>query len=182
MMIEIDMEKATFAGGCFWCTEAIFKRINGVESVLSGYAGGEGNAPTYEEVSTGTSGFAEAIQVTFDPSVVDYSVLLHIFFKTHDPTSWDKQGADEGPQYRSIVFYHTEEQKNETESAIKKLEENHIFQTKIVTEVKPFTTFFEAEAYHKNFYDRNEEYPYCRVVINPKLEKLFAEFSDKLKK
>lgn len=176
------MQQATFAGGCFWCTEAIFKRLKGVETVLPGYAGGEGGAPTYEEVSTGTSGFAEAIQITFDPTEVDYSKLLEIFFKTHDPTSWDKQGADTGPQYRSIVFYHSQEQKRTAEELIKKFDDSHIFQSKIVTEVTPFTTFFEAESYHKNFYDRNEEYPYCRVVINPKLEKLLHEFSDQLKK
>jgi peptide-methionine (S)-S-oxide reductase len=176
------MQQATFAGGCFWCTEAIFKRLKGVETVLPGYAGGEGAAPSYEQVSTGTSGFAEAIQITFDPTEVDYSKLLEIFFKTHDPTSWDKQGADTGPQYRSIVFYHSQEQKKTVEELIKKFDDSHIFQSKIVTEVKPFTTFFEAESYHKNFYDRNEEYPYCRVVINPKLEKLLHEFSDQLKK
>lgn len=176
------MQQATFAGGCFWCTEAIFKRLKGVETVLPGYAGGEGKQPSYEEVSSGTSGFAEAIQITFDPTQVGYAKLLEIFFKTHDPTSWDKQGADVGPQYRSIVFYHTQEQKKIVEDLIKKFDDSHVFQSKIVTEVKPFTTFFEAESYHKNFYDRNEEYPYCRVVINPKLEKLLHEFSDQLKK
>jgi peptide-methionine (S)-S-oxide reductase len=176
------MEKATFAGGCFWCTEAIFNHLIGVISVIPGYAGGEGSAPTYEQVSTGASGFAEAIQITFDPSQVTFTSLLNIFFKTHDPTSCDSQGADRGPQYRSIVFFHTDNQRKEVTELIKKLDESFAFSAKIVTEVKPYTTFFEAESYHKNFYEKNKEYPYCRLVINPKLEKLFAEFKDQIKK
>lgn len=175
------MEKATFAGGCFWCTEAIFQHIKGVSSVVSGYAGEGKDNPTYEEVSDGDSGYAEGIQIEFDPNVVQYERLLEIFFKTHDPTSFDRQGADTGPQYRSIVFYHNEEQHETVERLIKHLDDSHIFPSKIVTEVKPFMKFFEAEASHKNFYNRNKDSMYCTVVINPKLDKLFKEFKENLK-
>lgn len=174
-------QKATFAGGCFWCTEAIFKRIKGVESVTSGYSGGTKENPTYEEVSSGETGAAEAIQIVFDDTIVSFERLLEIFFKTHDPASYDRQGADTGSQYRSVVFYHSDDQKKVTVALIQKLDESHIFSGKIVTEVKPFEHFSEAEPYHKNFYDRNKDYPYCTVVINPKLEKLYKEFSEDLK-
>lgn len=173
-------EKATFAGGCFWCTEAIFKRVKGVSKVTPGYAG-DGDNPTYETVSDGNTNFREAVQIEFDPKEASYLTLLEIFFKTHDPTSYDRQGADTGPQYRSVVFYHTEEQKKLVTGLIKKFDDEHVFGGKIVTEVEPFKKFFEAEAYHKNFYDRNKDYPYCTVVINPKIEKLTKEFAENLK-
>ena len=156
-----DKETATLAGGCFWCTEAIFKRVKGVESVTPGYSGSE---------------HTECLQIKFDPKTVTYLKLLEIFFKTHDPASYDKQGADTGPQYRSIVFYQNNSQKEEVEKLIKKFDEEKVFNGKIVTEVKPFTNFYEAESYHKNFYEKNKDNPYCTIVINPKLEKLYKEF------
>ena len=178
----LTLETATFAGGCFWCTEAIFKRVDGVIKVVSGYAGGTIADPTYEQVSSQEAGATEALQITFDPGIISYSKLLEIFFKTHDPTSVDKQGADTGSQYRSIVFFHTKRQKEATDEMIKRLTVAKVFGGKIVTEVKPFERFSEAEAYHKDFYDRNKDNSYCSVVINPKLEKLYREFPDELKK
>lgn len=175
------LETATFAGGCFWCTEAIFKRLKGVETVVSGYSGGTKEHPSYDEVSSGETGAQEAIQITFDSDIVSYTKLLEIYFKTHDPTSYDRQGADAGSQYRSVVFYHTDTQKNEAEEMIKKLDGAKVFAGKIVTDVMPFEHFSEAEKYHQNFYDRNKDYGYCQVVINPKLDKLYKEFHDELK-
>ncbi len=175
------LETATFAGGCFWCTEAIFKRLKGVETVVSGYSGGTKENPSYDEVSSGETGAQEAIQITFDSSVVSYTKLLEIFFKTHDPTSYDRQGADIGSQYRSVVFYHNNNQKKDVETMIKKLDEAKVFAGKIVTDVLPFEHFYEAEKYHQNFYDRNKDYGYCQVVINPKLDKLYKEFHSELK-
>lgn len=175
------LETATFAGGCFWCTEAIFKRLKGVETVVSGYSGGTKENPSYDDVSSGETGAQEAIQITFDSSVVSYTKLLEIFFKTHDPTSYDRQGADSGSQYRSVVFYHNDNQKKDVETMIKKLDEAKVFSGKIVTDVLPFEHFYEAEKYHQNFYDRNKDYGYCQVVINPKLDKLYKEFHDELK-
>lgn len=172
---------ATFAGGCFWCTEAVFKMVKGVLKVTPGYAGDGDFIPTYETVSSGDTNFYEAIQIEFDPSVTSYITLLLIFFKTHDPTSYDRQGADIGPQYRSVVFYHSDDQKNDVNNLIKKFDHEKIFGNKIVTEVKAFKKFFEAEAYHKNFYERNKDNQYCTVVINPKIDKLVKEFSENLK-
>lgn len=177
----INLETATFAGGCFWCTEAIFKRIKGVDSVIPGYAGDGKPNPTYEEVSSGSSGYTESLQIKFNPEKVSYLKLLEIFFKTHDPTSYDKQGEDIGSQYRSIIFYYDNQQQKQTEDLIKKLDEAQIFNKKIITEVLPFAKFYEAETYHKNFYDKNKDDTYCTVVINPKLEKLYKEFSDSMK-
>lgn len=175
------MEKATFAGGCFWCTEAIFQHVKGVNSVVSGFAGEGKDHPSYEDIHEVDSGYAEAIQIEFDSKDVTYSRLLEIFFKTHDPTSFDRQGADVGPEYRSIVFYHNEQQKEVLEKLIKELDASRVFPSRIVTEVKPFMKFFKAEANHQNFYNRNKDSMYCSVVINPKLDKLFKEFSADLK-
>jgi peptide-methionine (S)-S-oxide reductase len=173
------MEKATFGGGCFWCTEAVFQRIKGVNSVVSGYAGGQEPSPTYEEVSSGETGYAEAVQLEFDPAVVDYETLLEIFWATHDPTTLNRQGNDVGSQYRSIIFYHSEDQRVK---ALKFKEEiAKQYSEPIVTKVEEFKNFYTAEQYHQNFYDNNRAHPYCQIVIDPKVAKLLEKFSDKLK-
>jgi peptide-methionine (S)-S-oxide reductase len=172
---------ATFAGGCFWCTEAVFEEVKGVSSVISGYSGGNVVNPSYREVTTGRTGHAEAIQITFDPEIVSFTDLLEIFFRTHDPTTLNRQGADVGTQYRSAIFYHTDAQKNEAEKVIKALEDANIWSDPIVTEVTAFTNFYSAEEYHQEYYSNNPEYGYCRVVIQPKLEKFRKVFKDKLK-
>ncbi len=174
-------ETATFASGCFWCTEAIFLRLNGVSSVISGYTGGKTVDPTYEQVSTGMTGHAEAIQISFNPSIISYQKLLEIFFETHDPTSKDRQGADHGTQYRSVIFYHSEEQKHQAEDMISTLTKTKRYQEPIVTEVLPALPFYQAEEYHQDFYAKNREYPYCTVVINPKLTKLLSTFTKEVK-
>lgn len=174
-------EHATFAAGCFWCTEAIFKRLKGVESVKSGYSGGHMEQPSYELVSSGTTGHAEAIQITFDPAVIPYAKLLEIFFATHNPTTKNQQGADIGTQYRSIIFYHDETQKQSAEEMIKKLEHEKAYDAPIVTEVMPYETFYPAEDYHQEFYEKNQSYPYCTVVVNPKLTKLLEAFRSDVK-
>lgn len=174
-------EKAVFAGGCFWCTEAIFERTKGVEKVLSGYTGGNIKNPTYREVTSGRTGHAEAVMLHYNPEVISFEELLLIFFKTHNPTTLNQQGADVGTQYRSGVFYLTPEQKQQAEQMIQRLEEENIWTDPIVTEVTAFDAFYEAEDYHQNFYDNNKSHPYCNVVINPKLNKLEREFSEHLK-
>src|SRR3990167_11218179 len=163
------METATLAGGCFWCTEAIFKRLKGVTSVVSGYTGGNVENPSYEEVCGGDTGHAEAIQITFDPKVVPYEKLLEIFFALHDPTTLNRQGNDAGTQYRSVIFYTDDEQKKATQKFIDKLNETG---PKVVTELKPFDKFYKAEDYHQKYYEKNAREPYCQIVINPKIEKL----------
>lgn len=175
------MEKATFGGGCFWCVEAIFERVNGVHSVESGYSGGQVQNPSYEQVSSGTTGHAEVVQITYDPGVVSYLELLEIFFKTHDPTTLNRQGADVGTQYRSIVLYHNEEQKAQASEVIRKLDEEEIWKDPIVTAVEPFEAFYSAEAYHQEYYENNPNRGYCRLVITPKVEKFEKIFKDKLK-
>jgi peptide-methionine (S)-S-oxide reductase len=175
------MEKATFGGGCFWCTEAIFERVRGVSSVESGYSGGHLLNPSYQQVSSGTTGHAEVVQITYDPEVVSYLELLEIFFKTHDPTTLNRQGADVGTQYRSIVLYHTEEQKTQASEVIRKLGEEEIWKDPIVTTVEPFEAFYSAEAYHQEYYENNPNAGYCRLVINPKLEKFEKIFKERLK-
>jgi peptide-methionine (S)-S-oxide reductase len=175
------MAMATFGAGCFWCTETIFKQLRGVQSVVSGYSGGWVKNPTYRQVCTGTTGHAEAIQVIYDPSVISYDELLEVFWKTHDPTTRDQQGNDVGPQYRSIVFYHNEQQKRLAEHDKQKLDASGAFSVPIVTEVVPFTAFYRAEAYHQNYYDENPTKPYCRVMIKPKLDKLKQVFAAKLR-
>ena len=175
----VKMQKATFAGGCFWCTEAIFKNIRGVKNVEVGYSGGAAGVPTYEEVSTGKTGYAEAIQVTFEPKLVSYSDLLYLFFRTHDPTTKDRQGPDFGPQYRSVIFYKDGYQKIKAEKEKKKAQK--LYDSHIVTEIIPFKNFFPAEDNHQNYYGKNKNNSYCKVVIDPKIRKLQKDFRKYLK-
>ena len=182
---KIDSNKnniATFGGGCFWCTEAVFERLNGVIKVESGYSGGTVPNPTYEAVCTGNTGHAEVIQITYDQSIISYEELLHVFFKTHDPTTLNRQGADVGTQYRSVIFYHDEEQKKIAEIVKHELDSAKIWDNPIVTEISQFEKFYIAEEYHQNYYDNNSNQPYCSFVITPKLEKFEKVFKDKLKK
>lgn len=180
--MEQPLEIATLGAGCFWCVEAIYQRLEGVEKVASGYSGGTVKNPTYEQVCTGKTGHAEVIQVTFDPKKLSFKELLDVFFKTHDPTTLNKQGADAGTQYRSAIFYHSPEQKKIAEQVKQETEAAKIWDDPIVTEIAPFTVFFKAEEYHQNYYNENSYQPYCMMVINPKLSKFKKEFSSKLKK
>lgn len=174
-------ETATFGGGCFWCTEAIFKNLKGVETVESGYSGGKVKNPTYREVCTGETGHAEVIQITFDPAVISYGELLEVFWKTHDPTTLNRQGADVGTQYRSVVFYHSTEQKETAEHYKAELNKENVFKKPIVTEITPFDQFYKAENYHQDYYENNSSQGYCQIVIVPKLEKFRKVFKEKLK-
>lgn len=182
MEVEKELEVATFAGGCFWCTEAVFLELDGVKSVVSGYIGGSIANPTYEEVSRGDTGHAEATQITFDPRKISYGELLEIFFATHDPTTLNRQGADVGTQYRSEVFYHNDEQKKITEEYIALMTTERTFGNPIVTKVSPAPKFYAAEDYHQNYYSRNQSQSYCSYVITPKVKKVKEQFKDKLKK
>lgn len=175
-------EIATFAGGCFWCTEAIFKRIHGVSTVFSGYTGGEVINPTYSQVSTGKTGHTEAVQIEFDPKIISYGRLLDIFWHLHDPTTLNQQGADIGTQYRSAIYYHNEMQKNAAFESREKIDESKELKGEIVTEIKPFTSFYKAEDYHQNFFENNPVYPYCSLVINPKIQKLIELYNKDIKK
>lgn len=175
-----SLETITLAGGCFWCTEAIFIRLKGVESVTPGYSGGNIENPTYEQVCSGATGHAEAIQITFDPKIISYEKLLEVFFKLHDPTTLNRQGADYGTQYRSSIFYHNEEQKKGAEIVKNAIEKSGMYNSKIVTEIVPFKSFYAAENYHKNYYDANRSQPYCQLVIDPKIQKLFKEFKNEV--
>ncbi len=174
-------ERATLGGGCFWCTEAIFERVKGVVKAESGYSGGTTANPDYKQVTSGLTGHAEVLQITYDPEQVSYAELLEIFFKTHDPTTLNRQGADVGTQYRSIVLYHSEEQRITAEKVIIALGEEEIWADPIVTTVEPFEIFYSAEAYHQEYYENNPNQGYCRVVINPKVEKFEKLFREKLK-
>jgi len=179
--VKEGMEVATFAGGCFWCTEAVFLEIKGVEKVVSGYIGGKTINPTYKEICTGETGHAEAIQITFNPNEVAYEDLLEVFFGTHDPTTLNRQGADVGTQYRSAIFYHSEAQKTKAENYIQLLEKEKLYDKKIVTKVSSATIFYPAEDYHQNYYNQNSSQGYCQMVIAPKLEKLRKYYKSKLK-
>lgn len=172
---------ATLAGGCFWCTEAIFQRLKGVIGVVSGYTGGRVENPTYEQVCTGKTSHAEAIQISFDPKALSYKDLVYVFFKTHDPTTLNRQGNDVGEQYRSVIFYHNEEQKRVAEEVKEELEKAKVYSDSIVTKIEPFTNFYKAERYHQNYYNRNTQVSYCQAVIDPKIQKLFQDFPEKLK-
>ena len=174
-------EIATFGGGCFWCTEAIFERVKGVQEVESGYAGGHVSNPDYKMVTSGTTGHAEVIQITFDPEVVTYLELLEIFFKTHDPTTLNRQGADVGTQYRSIVLYHNEQQNKLAREVLDELDSEGIWSDHIVTQIQAFEEFYSAEAYHQEYFENNPNQGYCRLVITPKLEKFEKVFKEKLK-
>ncbi|HSX19116.1 MAG TPA: peptide-methionine (S)-S-oxide reductase MsrA [Candidatus Saccharimonadales bacterium] len=167
-------ELATIAGGCFWCTEAIFKRLKGVESATPGYSGGNLENPTYEQVCSETTGHAEAIQIKFDPKIISYETLLTVFFKLHDPTTLNRQGNDVGTSYRSAIFYHSEDQKKTAEKVKAKMQK--LYKEKIVTEIVPYKNFYEAENYHKNYFDNNKNQPYCQLIIDPKITKLYREF------
>lgn len=177
-----NLETATLGSGCFWCTEAIFLNVDGVAKVESGYSGGKVKNPTYKEVCSGLTGHAEVVQIKFDPAIISYDEILEIFWKTHDPTTLNRQGADVGTQYRSVIFYHNEEQRKLASSYKKKLEEEKVFDDPIVTEIAPFTEFYKAEDYHQNYYNLNSSAPYCSYVIQPKLEKFRKVFAEKLKK
>ncbi len=169
---------ATFAGGCFWCMEAVFQRLKGVAKVVSGYTGGTKENPTYEEVSAGTSGHAEAVQIIFDPKVVSYEQLLQVFWHLHDPTTLNQQGNDMGTQYRSVIFYHDPLQKKTAEASMNKAESSKMYPGKFVTEIKPFTKFYKAENYHQDYFNKNSYQPYCQYVIDPKITKLYKEFKE----
>jgi peptide-methionine (S)-S-oxide reductase len=175
-------ETATLAGGCFWCLEAVFDELRGVEQVESGYSGGSRPDPSYEQVCTGTTGHAEVVQVKFDPQIVSFKELLEVFFTIHDPTTLNRQGADVGTQYRSAIFYHTPEQKEVAEQVIAGLDEAKLWDAPIVTEVAPFTAFYPAEVEHQEYYQRNQSQPYCRAVIAPKVSKFRKLYLEKLKK
>ncbi len=177
-----ETKVATFGSGCFWCTEAIFEQLQGVKKVVSGYAGGNVQHPTYEQVCGGATGHAEVCQITYSPAKISYDELLEVFWKTHDPTTRNRQGNDVGPQYRSVIFYHDDEQKSVAEAYKAKLDTAHIWDRPIVTEIVPFTKFWPAEDYHQDYYTRNPEQSYCSFVITPKIEKFRKVFSERLKK
>jgi peptide-methionine (S)-S-oxide reductase len=181
-MTEVALETATLAGGCFWCLEAAFQMLRGVERVQSGYAGGHVPNPSYELVCTGTTGHAEAVQIAFDPTTIGYRDLLDVFFTVHDPTQLDRQGPDVGTQYRSAVFYHTESQREEAERAIADLTAEGIWDGEIVTQVVPLEQFYPAEGYHDDYFRRNPNQAYCRVVVAPKVAKVRKRFLDKLRR
>jgi len=174
-------EVATLAGGCFWCTEAIFADLKGVDKVESGYAGGDVPNPSYDAVCNKRTGHAESLQITYDPTVISYSDLLHIFLTTHDPTTLNRQGADSGPQYRSAIFTHSEAQKAEAQKAIADITQEKVWKDPIVTEITPFTNFYKAENYHQQYYALNGHEPYCRLVIEPKVAKFRQKYAAKLK-
>lgn len=174
-------ELATLAGGCFWCLEAVFEQLRGVSKVQSGYSGGHLPAPSYEAVCSGTTGHAEVVQVAFDPSVLSFRDLLGVFFTLHDPTTLNRQGGDIGTQYRSAIFYHDDEQRRVAEDVKRELEAAHVFDEPIVTEITPLAAFYPAEEYHREYYRRNANQPYCRAVIAPKVSKLRSKYLEKLK-
>jgi len=176
-----NMEFATFGSGCFWCTEAIFQQLKGVESAISGYSGGAVKNPTYKDICSGNTGHAEVIQITFNPYIISFKELLEVFWQTHDPTTLNRQGADVGTQYRSAIFYHSKEQKEMAEVIKEKLDKAEIYKNAIVTEIAEFETFYKAEDYHQEYYDNNKTQPYCNFVITPKLDKFKKVFEGKMK-
>lgn len=180
-MSTTGLEVATLGGGCFWCTEAVFLDLKGVQKAVSGYAGGSVPNPSYEAVCTGTTGHAECVQITFDPSIISYREVLEVFFQTHDPTTLNRQGADVGTQYRSVIFYHSPEQKQTAEEVMRDLRESNTYPGRIVTELAPMTDFYPAEGYHQDYFRRNPYQPYCRAVIAPKVSKFRKQFEVKLK-
>jgi peptide-methionine (S)-S-oxide reductase len=176
-----DMEIATLGGGCFWCTEAIYKELKGIVSVTSGYSGGEIVNPSYREVCTGRTGHAEVIEIEFNPAIIPFSEILEVFFATHDPTTLNRQGADAGTQYRSVIFYHNQEQKETAESIISRMNQENVYGKPVVTEVTAWKNFFPAEDYHQDYFENNPTQSYCQFVIAPKMEKFRKIFSDRLK-
>lgn len=177
-----NLETATFAGGCFWCTEAVFLELEGVQSVRSGYTGGRRPNPTYEQVTSGATGHAEAVQIAFDPNKISFGELLEIFFATHDPTTLNRQGNDIGTQYRSEIFYHNPQQEQLSRAYIELLNRENTYGKPVVTAVSEASTFYVAEDYHQNYYAQNKRQPYCVYVVTPKVDKVRTQFSDKLKK
>ena len=180
-MSSSKLETATFGAGCFWCVEAVFQRLEGVQSVVSGYAGGHVDKPTYQQVCNGNTGHAEVAQITFDPAKISYDELLDVFWSTHDPTTLNRQGNDTGTQYRSVIFFHDDAQKTIAEKSKKKIDEIKLYDGPIVTEISPLTKFYPAEDYHQNYFNDNPNQPYCSLLINPKVQKFKKKFADKLK-
>jgi peptide-methionine (S)-S-oxide reductase len=176
----MELEQATFGAGCFWCTEAVFQNLKGVSRVVSGYMGGEKENPTYDDICNGDTGHAEVIQVEYDQELISFEELLLVFFKTHSPTSLNRQGNDIGTQYRSVIFYHNQDQKQQAQMMIDKLTRELVFDKPIITEISPVSHFYEAENYHQNYFNQNSNKPYCAFVIQPKLNKLLSEFRDKI--
>jgi len=176
-----NFEVATLANGCFWCSEAIFKRLKGVKSVVPGYSGGTVNNPSYDLVCTGKTGHAESVQIEFDPNLIPFEKILDIFWHTHDPTTLNRQGNDVGTQYRSAIFYHSQNQKEVAEKSKRELEKEGAYKDSIVTEITPFRNFYVAEDYHKNYYDNNQDAPYCNFVIDPKVRKLVLKYGNDVK-
>lgn len=181
-MVQNGKAMITFGAGCFWCTEAVFLHVKGVEKVVSGYAGGQIKNPSYRDICTGTTGHAEVTQITYNPAIVSYEDLLEIFWNTHDPTTLNQQGADIGTQYRSVIFYNTEKEKSIAAAYKKQLNESGVFKKDIVTEISPLPRFYPAEDYHQDYYSSNPSQGYCQYVIRPKVEKFTRQFADKLKK
>ncbi|OCB70885.1 peptide-methionine (S)-S-oxide reductase [Flavobacterium piscis] len=177
-----NLETITLGGGCYWCVEAVYENLDGVKSVVSGFSGGKVANPTYEEVCTGTTGHAEVVQITYDKTKTDINEIFQVFFTVHDPTTLNRQGADVGTQYRSVIFYKNEEQKKAAQSIIAELNKAKVYNSPIVTKVEPFKVFYKAEDYHQNYYANNKSQPYCKMVIQPKIEKFEKVFKDKLKK
>jgi peptide-methionine (S)-S-oxide reductase len=175
------MEIATLGGGCFWCLEAVYQQMEGVDSIVSGYMGGHVDKPTYQQVCTGATGHVEVVQVTFDPAVTPYREILEVFFAIHDPTSFDRQGNDAGPQYRSVIFYHSEEQRATAEEVMRELTNEAVFGKPIVTEVRPAATFYPAEDYHQDYFRNHPAQPYCAFVVAPKVKKFRDKFKEKMR-
>ncbi len=182
MTPSASSEVATLAGGCFWCIEAVYQEIDGVESVVPGYTGGSSTNPTYEQVSTGKSGHAEAVQVTFDPAKISYREILEIFFSVHDPTTLNRQGADVGTQYRSAIFYHSDKQKTISQEVMKELNNGRLWERPIVTQVAPTSKFYPSEDYHRDYFEKHPEQAYCQAVISPKVNKLRRQWAKRLKR
>ena len=179
---QSNFESITLAGGCYWCVEAVYENLNGVQSAISGYAGGQNANPTYEDVSTGSSGYAEVVQITYDKNITNLDEIFKVFFTVHDPTTLNRQGADVGTQYRSAIFYKNEVQKKAAQTVINDLKKAKIYDSPIVTTIEPLTKFYKAESYHQNYYENNKTQPYCQMVIQPKMEKFEKLFKSKLKK
>lgn len=177
-----DLEMATLGNGCFWCTEAVFQRLEGVEKVVSGYSGGDMANPDYKTVCTGITGHAECLEITYDPKKISFEDILDVFWQTHDPTTLNRQGNDVGSQYRSVIFYHNEKQKQVAEKYKEQLDTSGVFKKPIVTTIEPYSKFYPAESYHQDYFNQNSTAPYCQFVVKPKLEKFVKKFDGKLKK
>jgi methionine-S-sulfoxide reductase len=182
MINPSNLDTITLGGGCYWCVEAVYENLNGVKSVVSGFSGGKTTNPTYKEVCTGETGHAECVQITYDKTITSLDEIFKVFFTVHDPTTLNRQGADEGTQYRSVIFYKNEEQKKAAQTIINALKKEKVYSSPIATTLEPYAKFYKAEEYHQNYYENNKNKPYCRMVIQPKLEKFEKIFKDRLKK